>query len=112
MKKKLLTFLLGSLAITGVSFAGTTNGILNVQAEVSGDCTLDIVNINFGVITVTTGKVGEATATGKIKTTCTKDTAYTIKLGSGNTGNFSTSRTMVSANPSNLDKLQYNKHVS
>ena len=96
------------MILSGLSYAGTTNGILLVQAEVAGACTLDVENINFGIISVSSGKVGEATATGKIKTTCTKDTPYTIKLGSGNAGNFTGSRKMVAGNVSNKDLLSYN----
>lgn len=91
-----------------LGFAGTTNGILLVQAEVAGACTLDVVNINFGIVSVAAGKSGEATSTGKIITNCTKDTIYTIKLGSGNSGNFTGDRVMTSANAANTDKLHYN----
>lgn len=103
------TILAATLALASTfSHAATTNGVLLVQAEVAGACTLDVVNINFGVVSLSTGKTGEANATGKIITNCTKDTVYTIKLGSGNAGNFSGSRTMTSAHVGNTDKLNYN----
>lgn len=104
--KKIIAALLMGAALS--SQAASTTGILLVQAQVAGACTLNVVNINFGTVTLSMGKTGQAISTGKIITNCTKDTPYTIKIGAGNAGNFTGSRRMTSANATNTDILLYN----
>jgi spore coat protein U-like protein len=102
---KVLT-MISVLAISANSIAGTATGVLTVQAQVADTCTIYSENINFGVINVTPLVAGSATATGKIHTSCTKNTTYTISLGYGNTGTATTGRFLT--NSLNTDKLAYN----
>lgn len=97
--------LLGMMVAMSPAFAGTLTGNLTVQAQVADACTMTAENVNFGVVTLASGQPGYVSTTGKIRTTCTKDTEYTIKLGTGQSGNFSTGRTMK--NSTNNDELKY-----
>lgn len=102
MKKSLILIMLAF----SPAFAGTVTGNLTVQAQVADACIMVAENVNFGVVTLASGQPGFVSTTGKIRTTCTKDTEYTIKLGSGQSGSFAAGRSMK--NSVNNDQLKYN----
>lgn len=108
-----LNYLLGFVFLSlnlPFSYAGTLTGNLTVQAQVADTCSLNTVNIDFGVVTLTSGQPGSKQATGQIKVNCTKDTVYTIKLGTGTAGVNPDDRSMgIDGSP---DRVKYNLYNS
>lgn len=104
MKFKLL--LIGFLFMAKSASAALLVDHLSLQAEVTNTCNVIAGNLSFGTINIAYGNPGYATTSAILRVTCTKNTAYTIKLSPGNSGNFTGSRYMI--NSVTGGKLNYN----
>lgn len=108
-KKIINTATLSLLMLSSSTFAaGSTNSstaIVQSSAAISASCLVTSVDMNFGQLSPQAS--GQATSTSQVTATCTKSTNYTIALGTGSSGTYST-RTLSGVKSNNNDKLNYN----
>lgn len=83
-KKHILAALMVSL-VAGSAFAAVpATSTFQANASITSSCMISANNVSFG--TITPAPSGTLTATGSIKSTCTKSTAYDLEIGWGPDG--------------------------
>lgn len=102
-----LTILAALAALSGTAMAdGTATANFQVTATVNASCTVSATNVNFGP--VTPAATGDATNTGTITSTCTKNTPYKLAI---NAGNGTVAQRTMAGTAGNDDKLNYNLYT-
>jgi spore coat protein U-like protein len=99
--------MMAGLLSTG-AYAGTVSAGMSTQATLGSTCVVSASNVSFGAINP--AQTGNATANGTITATCTKGSAYTLTVNTGNSGVY-TSRSMTGAATGNTDVLAYNLYI-
>lgn len=111
LKKGILATLVAAIGVMSAqsAMAATASATFQVTATVNSACIVSTENVAFG--TVTPAATGMLPATGKITSTCTKTTPYTLAISAGTSGEIA-NRTMAGATSGNADKLAYNLYTS
>jgi spore coat protein U-like protein len=90
------------LAVTGAAQAANKQTSFNVTANVASNCVVSATDLAFGAYIA----AADVTGSSSVKVRCTKNTGYTVKLGTG-LGSFA-QRTMLKG----TDVLNYNLYTT